>query len=184
MAHVTGTTLMTAEDLWQMPDDGLKHELVRGELRTTEPGGYEHGWLGSRILLRLGAHVEAHDLGDTTTEIGCKLPGYPETVRAPDVAFVSRERIEASGRSRKFFDGAPDLVVEIVSPGDSATEVHEKALDWLAAGVRLVLLVHPRPRTISAYRSASDIRILGDDETLDASDVVDGWLVRVGDLLG
>jgi Uma2 family endonuclease len=72
----------------------------------------------------------------------------------------------------------------VVSPGDTSTEVQEKALDWLEAGARLMLVVHPRLRTVTAYRSPTDIRILGDAETLDASDVVDGWVVPLGELLG
>ncbi len=184
MVGVSDTTVMTAEDLWQLPDDGMKHELVRGELRTTTPPGYEHGWVGLRIARLLGAHADERELGDVTGEVGFKLPTEPETVRAPDVAFVARERIEAVGRPRKYFEGAPDLALEVVSPHDTSTDVHEKALDWLAAGTRLVLVVHPGPRTVTAYRSANDIRILGDDDTLEASDVVDGWAVRVGDLLG
>jgi len=184
VAGVSDPTVMTAEDLWQMPDDGLKHELVRGELRTTTPPGYEHGWVVSRIDRHLGAHVEAGNLGDVTGEVGFRLPTEPETVRAPDIAFVARERIDALGRPRKFFEGAPDLAVEVVSPGDTSTEVHEKALDWLAAGTRLVLVVHPRPRTVTAYRSATDIAILGDGDTLDAGDVVEGWAVSVRELLG
>jgi Uma2 family endonuclease len=178
------TTTMTAEDLWRMPDDGMRHELVRGELRTMPPPGHEHGWLSSRIDRRLGTHVDEHGLGDVAVELGCRLPTEPETVRAPDVAFIVRARVEAIGRSRRYFEGAPDLAVEVVSPGDTSTEVHETALDWLAAGTRLVLVVHPRPRTVTAYRSATDIVILGDGDTLDAGDVVDGWSVAVADLLG
>jgi Uma2 family endonuclease len=184
MASVAGTSVMTAEELWRLPEDGMKHELVRGELRTMPPANYEHGWLASRIDRRLGNHLDEHAVGDVTTEVGFKLPTEPETVRAPDVAFVARARIEAGGRPRRFFEGAPDLAVEVVSPGDSSTEVHEKALDWLAAGARLVLVVHPRPRTITAYRSATDIQILHEADTLDAGDVVDGWRVGVGELLG
>jgi len=184
VAGVSDTTVMTAEDLWRMPDDGMKHELVRGELRTTTPPGYEHGWVGLRIARQLGAHADERRLGDVTGEVGFRLPTEPETVRAPDVAFVARKRIDAVGRPQEFFEGAPDLAVEVVSPHDTSTEVHEKALDWLTAGTRLVLVVHPGPRTVTAYRSASDIRILGDDDTLDAGDVVDGWAVGVRDLLG
>ncbi len=182
---VQAPAIMTAEDLLAMPDDGMKHELVRGELRTMPPTGHEHGWLTSRIDRRLGTHVDERTLGDVVAgDVGFRLPTEPETVRAPDAAFIARARIENAGRSQKFFEGAPDLAVEVVSPGDTSTEVHEKALDWLAAGTRLVLVVHPRPRTITAYRSATDIRILGEADTLDASDVVDGWTVRVGELLG
>jgi Uma2 family endonuclease len=177
-------TTMTAEDLWQMPDDGMKHELVRGELRTTPPTGHEHGWLASRIDRRLANHVDEQGLGDVTTEVGCRLPTEPETVRAPDVAFIARARVEAAGRSRRYFEGAPDLAVEVVSPSDTSTEVHEKALDWLAAGTRLVLVVHPRPRTVTAYRSAADIVILRDGDTLEAGDVVAGWSVAVAELFG
>jgi Uma2 family endonuclease len=183
-APAQAPTTMTAEDLWRMPDDGMKHELVRGELRTTTPPGYEHGWIGQRIARRLGTHADEGNLGDVTGEVGFKLPTEPETVRAPDVAFVARERIPASGRPRRFFEGAPDLAVEVVSPSDTSTEVHEKALDWLAAGARLVLVVHPRPRTVTAYRSPTEIVILRDSDTLEAGDVVAGWSVAVAELFG
>lgn len=184
---VTGpadTAVMTAEELWSMPDDGMRHELVRGELRTMPPTGYEHGELSSRIAWRLTDHVRERGLGGVTSEVGFKLPGDPETVRAPDVAFVSREREPTGEAYRRFFEGAPDLAVEVVSPGDTSTEVHEQALDWLDAGTRLVLVVHPRARTLTAYRSAEEIVILRGTETLDAGDVVEGWSVRVAELLG
>lgn len=176
---------MTAEDLWRMPDDGMRHELVRGELRTMPPTGFEHGRVENRIGRRLGNHVDERGTGDVVTgDVGFSLPTDPETVRAPDVAFVVRERVEAAERLERFFDGPPDLAVEVVSPGDTSHEIQEKAQDWLAAGARLVLVVHPALRTVTAYRSPTDIRILGDTEMLDASDVVDGWVVPVADLLG
>jgi Uma2 family endonuclease len=179
------TRLMTAEDLWRMPDDGMRHELVRGELRTMPPANFEHGRLSSRIDRHLGNHVDRRGLGEVVAgDVGFRLPTDPESARAPDVAFVVRARVEAAQRLDRFFEGPPDLAVEVVSPGDTSTEVQEKALDWLEAGARLVLVVHPRLRTVTAYRSPTDIRILGDAETLDASDVVDGWIVPVGELLG
>lgn len=175
---------MTAEDLWRMPADGMKHELVRGELRTVPPPVYEHGRVANRVGRRLGEHADQHNAGDVTSEVGFRLPTDPETVRAPDVAFITRARIEEGGRPHTYFEGAPDLAVEVVLPSDTSTEVREKALDWLAAGTRLVLVVHPRPRTVTAYRSAADIVILRDGDTLEAGDVVAGWSVAVAELFG
>ncbi|MDQ3607441.1 MAG: Uma2 family endonuclease [Actinomycetota bacterium] len=165
---------MSSDDLPRMPEEGVRHELVRGELTTAPLRGFEEGVIVSRTGCDLGGHVDEHDLGDVTARIGCRLFSDPDTVRAPDVAFIARARVEATGRSEGYLAGAPDLAIEIVSPDDTSAEVHEKVLDWLAASTRLVLVVHPRPRTITAYRSATDIAILREADTLDASDVVDG----------
>jgi len=173
---------MTADDLLALPDDGMRHELVEGELRTMTPAGRDHGVLALRAGRLLGAHVDAHGLGlATAAETGYRIASDPDTVLTPDAAFVSRER---SASEPGYWAGAPDLAIAVVSPSDTYTEVQEKALRWLDAGCRLVVTLDPRRRTVTAYRSPSDIVILGDADTLDASDVVDGWTVRVGELLG
>ncbi len=97
------TRLMTAEDLWRMPDDGMRHELVRGELRTMPPASFEHGRLSSRIDRHLGNHVDRRGLGEVVAgDVGFRLPTDPESARAPDVAFVVRARVEAARRLARF----------------------------------------------------------------------------------
>jgi len=104
------------------------------------------------------------------------------TVRAPDVAFVARGRFADERPLRQFPELAPDLVVEVVSPSDTAAEVEEKVQLWLDAGVRLVLVVYPSTRSVSAYRSRTDVRLLTEADLLDAGDVLPGFSCPVRDL--
>jgi UDP-glucose 4-epimerase len=162
-----------AEELLAMPDDGFRYELVRGELRKMPPAGSEHGYIAMRLGLRLGRHAEANDLGRVyAAETGFKLASDPDTVRAPDAAFVSRERVVEVGHVEGYWPGAPDLAVEVVSPGDTHTEVVEKALAWLDAGSRMVLVVDPGRLTATVYRSLDDIRIVTEGDALDGADVL------------
>ncbi len=173
---------MTAEELFELPADGMRHELVEGELRTMPPAGHDHGVLAMRAGRLLANHVEDHGLGLTTAaQTGYRIGSDPDTVLAPDAAFVSRER---AGREPRYWSGAPDLAVEVISPGDSYTAVQEKALRWLGAGCRMVVTLDPRRRTATVYRAADDIRVLGERDTLDAGDVVAGWSVPVAELFG
>jgi Uma2 family endonuclease len=176
----TTDQLMTADELLRMPDDGFRYELVKGELRKMAPAGHEHGRVAVRFTWRLAQHVETNNLGVVyAAETGFTLATNPDTVRAPDVAFVSRERLAEVKRASGFWPGAPDLAVEVVSPGDTYAEVEEKAIDWLAAGARMVLTLNPRKRTVTVYRSLNDIVILSDDATLDLDDVVPGFKIAV-----
>jgi Uma2 family endonuclease len=113
---------------------------------------------------------------------GFTLATDPDTVRAPDVAFVSRERIEAVGEVEGYWPGAPDLAVEVISPNDSHVEVAEKVFDWLEAGTKMVLAVNPRRRSVSLYRSQSDITILIGTDVLDGGDVVPGFQLTLREM--
>jgi Uma2 family endonuclease len=175
--------LMTAEELLRLPSDNRRHELVMGELRTMSPTGFEHGGTTSKLDRSLGHYVEMHHLGQVVVgEPGFKLTTDPDTVRAPDVAFVRRERLAELGRVRGYFPGAPDLVVEVISPNDLYTEVDEKVAEWIEHGVRLVFVVNSRRRTVAVHRPGQPIRILGMDDFLDGEDVVPGWTLPVRDL--
>jgi Uma2 family endonuclease len=174
---------VTADELLRIPDDGFRYELVEGDLRKMTPAGGDHG----RIALRIGAsllhHVEANDLGAAYgAETGFRLASKPDTVRAPDAAFVHKERAGELGQSPGYVPGAPDLVVEVVSPGDTYGEVEDKVLDWVDAGTRMVVVIHPKRRSATVYRSRDEIRVLGEEDEIDGADVVPGWRVRVGSL--
>lgn len=161
----------------------MRHELVRGELREMSPAGNEHGYLAMRIASRLEQHVDANKLGRVyAAETGFKIASDPDTVRAPDAAFVSREHVEKVGRVADFWPGAPDLAVEVVSPGDTHAQVVEKALSWLDAGCRMVLVAEPERKAVTVYRSREDIRILTGDEAVDGADVVPGWRLTVAEI--
>jgi Uma2 family endonuclease len=122
----TATRTTTADELFMMPHDGFRYELVKGELIKVSPTGGKHGILTLRLGAALIQHIEANNLGEAFgAETGFILSRNPDTVRAPDVAFVSRERIPPGDFPEKFWPGAPDLAVEVLSPSDTLYEVEE-----------------------------------------------------------
>lgn len=174
---------MTADELLSMRDDRFRYELVRGELKTMSPAGKRHGRITQNFALHLAQFVKERNLGVVyAAETGFRLSSNPDTVRAPDVAFVARAREEKVGDLEGFFPGAPDLAVEVLSPTDTYTEVEEKALAWLDGGARMVVVVDPRKNTLTVYRSRSEITVLRDDEALTGGDVVPGWSLPVRDV--
>ncbi len=176
-------TLITADDLLRLRDDGMRHELVRGELRTMPPAGEEHGIVAGEAFGLIRDFVRPRRLGYVfAAETGFFLEHAPDLVRAPDVAFVAAGRFEGRRPSRRFSDLVPDLVVEVVSPYDTATEVEEKVLDWLNAGVRLVWVVHPSTRSVTVYQSRIEIRLLTAGEELSGGEVLPGFTCQVRDL--
>lgn len=147
------------------------------------PAGHEHGRVAMKFALRLGNYVEANNLGEVyAAETGFLLSSNPDTVRAPDVAFVRRERVEKVEKSTGFFPGPPDLAVEVVSPGDTHSEVEEKTIDWLEAGALMVLTLKPNKRTVTVYRSLHEITILSEGEILDCGKVVPGFKIAIKDI--
>ncbi len=184
VGHVTSKAplrKMTAQELLQYSHEPYRQELIDGILYEMEPPGFEHGVVASNIYDSL-RHVKAADLGiAASSEVGFLLASDPDTVRAPDVFFVARDRVPAGGIPKGYWPGPPDLAVEVVSPNDRRTQVEAKALEWLAAGARAVIVVDPPTRTATVFLSADDIRVLHADEQLDLGDVVPGWSPRVGD---
>ena len=183
MAMATTTTLMTADELLAMPDDGFhRYELVKGELITMAPAGGEHGAIGSRTDRRIGIFVEQNDLGEAfNSDTGFIIDTNPDTVRAPDVSFVRKERIPADGIPKGFMPLAPDLAVEVISPSDSYTEVAEKVAQLLEAGTQLVVLIDPRTRTVSLHYDGGIDR-LTEADTLTLGDALPGFECAVGEL--
>lgn len=174
--------LMTADDLERMPDDGYRYELVKGALVRMAPVNLEHGQIALRIGARLLAHVEPRGLGAVAVEAGYRLASDPDTVRGPDVSFVATARIPTEGRSTGFLTIAPDLAVEVVSPDDTAAEIEAKVQDYIAAGTRMVLVVHPRTQTVTVYRPDGSARVLRAGEAIDGADVVPSFSLPVRDL--
>lgn len=173
----------TAEELLRLPDDGARHELVRGELRRMSPASFERGRVSVNISTPLDGHVRANNLGVVCgAETGFWFSRDPDTVRAPDAAFISRERVEAVGDVVGYWPGAPDLAVEVASRHDFYTEVEDKVAAWLEAGTRMVIVVNPRRRTATVHRSLTESATLTERDTLDGADVVPGWRLPVGAL--
>ena len=184
MAHAVAVPPppVTADELLRMPDDGVRRELLDGELREMTPAGAEHGAIAAAVLVSLGHHVRTHGLGRVfAAETGFKLGGNPDTVLAPDAAFVSRERIGPTV-GKGYRTGAPDLVVEVLSPADSIKETEAKVSRWLAAGCRMAVVVNPARRAASVYRPLSDVVLVTGDEEIDGGDVVSGWRLPLREL--
>lgn len=147
----TASVISTADQLFHKAAGLGRCELVRGELRMVSPAGSRHGAVTLRIATLLANHVDANRLGQVfAAETGFILARNPDTVRAPDVAFVRRGRLE-TGLPTGYFPGPPDLAVEVLSPDDRPAAVAAKTADWLAAGTRLVWVVDPATRSLAAH---------------------------------
>lgn len=176
--------VVTADELLTLPDDDLVHELVRGEHRVNPPPGPRHGQTVTAIAALLAAHVRAHALGVVFGgNTGFVLARDPDTVRGPDVSFVRRERIPPGGVGDRYIDGAPDLAVEVVSPGDAVAEVEQKVGEYLAAGARLVWVVDPRLARVAVHAPGAVARMLGTDDQVDGGDVLPGFACTVRELV-
>src|ERR1051325_1029173 len=175
---MTVTTLMTADELLQMPDDGYhRYELVRGELRTMTAAGNRHSIIAGRILGRLLAYVEPRNLGEVTgADGGYWIARNPDTVRVPDVGFIRQERAVMTDH---FFDGPPDLAVEVISPNDRYTEVADKTAEWLQAGTRAVVVVNPRRNIVIVHRPHGTEDVT---DTLAVEAIIPGWRMPLTDV--
>ena len=179
----TSTRLMTADELWNLPKDGFRYELVEGELKQMSPSGTKHAAVIFNLTGLLAPHFRANNLGQGFgAEAGFKIASDPDTVRAPDIAFVRRERIPSTGIPENFWPIAPDLVVEVVSPGDTFQEVEDKVEQWLAAGTLAVWVVNPKRRSVSVYRSMTDVTRLSEADELEGQDVVPGFRCKVAEI--
>lgn len=175
-------TLMTVEELACLPEDDYRYELVEGELIRMSPTKPRHGKIAAKIIRILGNYVEAKGLGEIYgTDTGFIIRRHPDTVRAPDIAFVSKERIpEELGDG--FFPSAPDLAVEVLSPDESAMEVQDKIEGYFHAGSRLVWVVNPKTKTVTVYFSPRDIHLLTSVNTITGGEVIPGLSFTVADI--
>ena len=175
-------TIMTADELLHTNLPDKRTELVRGELRVREPAGDRHGRVTMNLTIRLGTHVEGTGAGQLfAAETGFTLSHAPETVRAPDIAFIRRERLPEA--STGFLQLAPDLVVEVLSPSDRPGEVLAKTGDWLVAGVVLVWVIDPERRLARVYRADGTESILEGHHALDGEQVLPGFSCKLASIL-
>lgn len=179
----TADTLVTADQLFDMAAEDGRYELVEGELRSRTPGGSEHGAIGFDVGMLVGTFVRKHKLGRMfTAETGFLIHRNPDTVQAPDLAFVRNDRLEQLGLSTKYFPEPPAFVVEVVSPSDRVDEVDDKMRRWISSGVELGWVLHPRIRTVTVYRALDDIRVFTENDMLEGEPVLSGFSCRVSDL--
>jgi len=177
----TNTRLMTADELIALPPGKHRYELVKGELLTMSPSGEEHGAVAVNMAALLWQFVKENDLGVVyAAETGFKLESDPDTVLAPDVAFISKDRV--GRRSKGYRLGAPDLVVEVLSPSDHKKKVERKTAQWLELGAKTVWLVDPDSRTVEVHTANLETTVFQENEELVDHDLVSGFRVRVSDI--
>jgi len=182
MPTMPSQSVTTAEQLFVLREPGFHHELVGGELRRMSASGPLHGIVTMRLARRLADLVEERDHGAVFgADSGFVLARNPDTVLAPDIAFVRKSRLLAD-YPPGFFPGPPDLAVEVVSHSDTITEVREKARRWIEHGTRLVWVVDPIARGIDVYRPRANIRSLGVEDKLRGDAVVPGFTTTVREL--
>ncbi|HEX3557429.1 MAG TPA: Uma2 family endonuclease [Thermoanaerobaculia bacterium] len=173
--------LMTGEELFRRPDLN-PCELVNGRVVPTMPTGDEHG----DVELELGAMLRSYGKESKRGravggEVGIYIRRNPDTVRAADLVFISRER-DVRPRTKGYFEIAPELVVEILSPDDRVSRVREKLRDYFSAGVLVVWLVDPASRRVLVYRSPTDVKVLDEEQVLADEGLLPGFSVAVADL--
>jgi len=180
----TSTALMTAEELMNLPDDNLRHELINGELIIMPLPKAPHG----RAVMRLGApltqFVLDRDLGEVYDHSGYQLTVNPDTVLGPDIAFISKQRLKESGDPEGYWQGPPDLAVEVRSPGDRRGKVNKKVSLWLGSGTRQVWIVEPKHRTVTVYRSETDATTFSGSDYLEAQDLFPGFRLSLDRIFG
>jgi len=179
---MTPQALMSADELLHLSLPGKRTELVRGVLVVREPAGARHGRIAADVAWRLRTHIEGTDSGDVyAAETGFTLTRDPDTVRAPDVAFVRKERLPAP-EPAGFPDLAPDLAVEVLSPGDRPGELLSKVADWLTAGTRLVWVIDPERRIARVFRADGSEASIQHGQSLDGEDVIPGFVLELDPL--
>lgn len=173
--------LLTGEELFNMGDVG-RAELVRGELIQFMPTGHPHGCVESNLAMLLGAFVKTHNLGRVLTgETGLYTQRDPDTVRGMDVAYISHERL-AQVKSTSFLDVAPELVIEIMSPSDSWTEINDKIEEYFEVGVKLIWIVNPKRKRVHAYHSFTELDLFNTEDMLTGGVVLPDLEIRVADI--
>jgi Uma2 family endonuclease len=175
---------MTAEELMELPDEDLRHELINGELITMPLPKLPHG----RIEARLGAPVTQfvldHDLGEVFTNSGFQLTWNPDTVVGPDISFVSKERLEQTADIQGYWQGPPDLAIEIYSPGYRPGKVSERISRLSSCGTKQVWVADVKRSTITVYRSESDLTTFSGSDYLESPDLFPGFRVSLKKIFG
>ena len=172
--------LLTADDLLALNSKGVRGELIRGVLCETVSTGLEHGEIAGNFIYGIAAFVKPRKLGRVFgSDSGIRLERGPDTVREPDVAFISAELLPLDVRVRGYSEVPPELVVEIVSPSDTLRAVNDKARMWLSHGVILVWVADPDTRTVDVYQQDAPTITVTEDDVLDGSPVLAGFTLPV-----
>jgi Uma2 family endonuclease len=189
METIVAEKIWTDDELLALPNDGNKYEVVKGEL-VMSPAGIEHEEIGVRVIVALANFVRAHKLGIICGSsagywMKPRNPDLPKKKNflSPDISFLAKERLQGLKRPpKKFFDGAPDLVVEVLSPSDTVELLHEKIVEYFENGTRLLWVINPAEQIVLVYHSSQPDRLLRSDEMLDGEQVIPGFTLPVAEL--
>lgn len=175
--------MLTAEDLEAMPSTDKQYELVRGEMNPMSPARTRHSSIAVRFTSRLVSHADSDNLGLVTgADGGFVVSRSPDVVLVPDVGFVRADRLTLEIDLDRFFRGAPDVAVEVVSPSDHLSDVAAKARHYLAVGTLAVWVLAPAGRTVTVYGGNDSVKTLAAGDELDGGDVVPGFRVQVWEI--
>ena len=181
----TRTGLMTADELLMMPNSRWGYELVRGKLKKYMPAGNLHGIIALKIGRIIGNFVEENNLGVVVAaETGFLISHNPDTVRAPDSAFIGKEKLAKYGITEKFFPDAPDLAVEVVSPNDRKKDIEDKVQDYLAAGVNLIWIIYLQKQFVVVHRQSKIVSILFETDEIEGEEVLPNFRLPLEKLFG
>ena len=177
------TGLLTADDLLRLDSQGVKGELIRGVLHERMPSGGRHGDIAGALISEVRTYVRPRRMGRVGgSDTGILLERNPDTVREPDVYFISAEKLPLDIEVSGYFEVVPDLVVEIRSPSDALTEFNEKIAMWLQEGARMVLAIFPDTKTARVHRPDGSTTDLAYGDTLDGGDVLPGFACPLRDI--
>ena len=183
MATLQSTQFLRAEDLYSLPDDERKYELQAGVILSEPTTGGRHGRVSANLIARLVFWVRRHKLGVVySNDTGYLLARNPDTVRGPDISFLTKKRFDEIEDDVRLIPGAPDLAIETVSPSDTPSHIHAKVGDYLAAGTRLVWIVDPGRHEVTVYTTLLAPVILKASDRLDGGELLPGFSVRVAEL--
>jgi Uma2 family endonuclease len=182
---MVATKRITIEDLAALPPEFDRYELIEGELVEVSPASGDHGEVGSELHGRLWAYLHGRIVGRLfILDPGFVIARNPDTLLAPDIAFVSAERLAPGQRFPQYVGFAPDLAIEVVSPSNSRRELQRKVRLYLAAGTRLIWLVRPAQRTVTVIGRDQPERVLTENDTLDGGAVLPGFTLPLRELFG
>ena len=178
-----GTEPITAEQLLKMDAKGMRGELIRGVFCPTMSAGMKHGEIVVNLVMLLGAEIKPNRLGRLmASDSGVKVETDPDTVREPDIAYFSRDRLALDADVPGYAEVPPDLVVEVVSPSDSVRGTNDKARMWINTGVQLVWVIWPETKMIEVHRPAQPVTTLRETDTLTGENILPQFTVPVADI--